>query len=418
MKKTILFLSLISVFNLSYAVDLDVNKLSKNEWDKLSKSQEQQERDFEANLNVKKPQNIKQVAKDYFNKDFDQYTIPHSYYSQKQKLNGYLTCFVNENNESESIFTVDNVVMAGTLEYPETKPFSKAICTLFKRYENERNINVPKVIIQNVIKKEEVKLVIEKPIEQNIIPDNLFIKEVGNFTDIKKLIKEISKIDIKDEFTKKSEIDEKFNQLYLGKEILFKDDSKDTFLSISGNDLKYDPESEVLNFKIGRRTSSFNLSTETLDAKNVTSQTLLDREKHYITLTNERTSGSEYVGSNAFGVRVNVHSSIYLQYGLIIANTIDKKSSSSFFEPQFVINLPFKPNEARDLKDNIGYYYKTELVNPVGFKTKVIEDIEGSGATVDSPTELYVNKKFILVKIKEIGIFNKKTGKVLFIKKV
>lgn len=414
MKRKLLALSLSTVFNLSYAVDLDIKNISPSDWEKLSKGQEQQERDFERNPNIKKPQNIQQIAKDYFNKDYEQYTISHSYYSQKQKLNGYITCFVNENNESESIFTVDNVVMAGTLEFPETKPFSKAFCGLLKRYENERNITVPKIIKQSLpVIQQEVKA-IEKPVEQNIAPEALFIKDFGVFTDIKKLVKEISVLDEKDEFTKQSLIDEKFNQFYVGKEYLFKDDKEIPFY-YSGNNTKYDPEQEMLTLEIASSSDSFTLSAKPIDLSNPEGRNkyLYERDKHYVCLTNEKTSSGQYVGSNAFGVRVNVNSSTYMQHCLLIGNKVEKNS----FGPQFVIYLHVVPNEARELKNNIGYYYKTEIVQPEDFKDKVIKGIRGSSATIDNPTSLYVEQRLIMVKIKEIGIFNKKTGQVLFIRK-
>ena len=136
MKKTLLFISLITAFNLSYADDI-TKYLSQSEIDKSTKSQYDDENKIKNNSNIKQPQNIQKIANDYFGKIYPQITYPHVFFSKKMNLTGFITCFTNERNEIESIFTVDNTVLNSTLETPETKPFSVRVCAFYEYYDKK-----------------------------------------------------------------------------------------------------------------------------------------------------------------------------------------------------------------------------------------------------------------------------------------
>ena len=402
MKKTLLFISLITAFNLSYADDI-TKYLSQSEIDKSTKSQYDDENKIKNNSNIKQPQNIQKIANDYFGKIYPQITYPHVFFSKKMNLTGFITCFTNERNEIESIFTVDNTVLNSTLETPETKPFSVRVCAFYEYYDKKIGLSPLNKIQETPIqiaKIENLKPIkIEpKPIKTDefITPDNLNISSLGTFSNPKKLIESIKLFDKNDEFTKTSKVEENYKQ-FLGKEYLFKQDK-----CFNINSATYDADKEIYTINVGNLNSQLLLSK--IDSYK-------NNEIYPFINVSCLSSGRDFIGSNSFGVKVNARSTFIQNYGISINNI----KSSSF--KLFSFNLHLSSDEAKKLKDNYSFYYKFELVNSPIFKTKILEEAGYIEATIDNPTELATSSLLLLTNIKEIGIFNQKTGQVLMIKK-
>jgi hypothetical protein len=133
---------------------------------------------------------------------------------------------------------------------------------------------------------------------------------------------------------------------------------------------------------------------------------------------------SQYVGSNAFGVKKIVTSYRDTKYRLEFINeksmTKIVGSDEGYFNSP-LIKLYLAPSKAKNIKQNIRLLY---VCRPVPFHDEdhsrsslpnpyTSTNYHGSGATIDSPTSFFHTYKDISVEIMEVIVFNDSTGEIL-----
>ena len=139
-----------------------------------------------------------------------------------------------------------------------------------------------------------------------------------------------------------------------------------------------------------------------------------------------------YIGSNAFGATREVTSYRAAQYGLALVNQQEFGSSrhddnryniktplTSVREVSIAIQIP--PDKARALKDNIGVLllckpslYKSDAKIKLRVGNDLIfENTFYSEATIDSPTSLSYDRKYINVEVLSIWVYDIRTGEIL-----
>jgi hypothetical protein len=110
----------------------------------------------------------------------------------------------------------------------------------------------------------------------------------------------------------------------------------------------------------------------------------------------------EFVGINAYGVSVNASSTEKDIYGLIIINESAGKRVD--------IGVDMTPEDAMQNKENIRFL----LIGKVGLGSdalKVVDyDFEGSSATLDHPSGYFYNKYYVFIDVRELWMYNYKTG--------
>lgn len=214
-----------------------------------------------------------------------------------------------------------------------------------------------------------------------------------NFSNIKTIIQEIKSFDKKDEFTKQSVIDEKYKS-YITKEFYFKQEECHNWGSS-----KYDINNEVYNIDVPYYTTDLPLSVKEnqkpklFSIINVSCSRLTDKT----------------IGTNVFGVKTEISNFYETSFGIVPLNINPHK--------QISFNLKLNPNDAKNLKENIGFFYKVEIVNSI-FKKKIAEDFRSSDATIEKPTSLTNSLSYLVVNLKEVSIYNNKTNKILMTKKI
>jgi hypothetical protein len=137
-----------------------------------------------------------------------------------------------------------------------------------------------------------------------------------------------------------------------------------------------------------------------------------------------------YVGSNAFGVKVLVHTATHIQYGIALVNQqvfylhIQDPSFSTRMSPTYItatIQLEIPPEKARRLKNNIGVillckpslYVSTGQSLLESGNSLVFRDRKSSKATIDSPYSDHTDRSFINVEVLSIWIYEINTGSIL-----
>lgn len=346
----------------------------------------------------KKPSNILEIGKKYYHKELIIFTSPKAYKSEKTAINGYITCFKDKSGKLESFFTHDDTIVNSTIESPITRLRENSDCEKYSSFENYMNKNSSLVLNNN------------NTVENKLINKNVFIplaiesnsKISRDSNSIIQTVKSFESIETepKDEFVKSSIYENKLNEL-LSKKYRFITD-KNKILGKDSFELKYNADSEILNININIDKESFILSES--EIKNYNSLPYLNLEY--------KSSKTEYIGQNAFGVKANVSSTILEQYGLAF-NNINIENKNSIFK----FSIPMSSNEARTLKDSLEFYIDIIPIKSQYYKTTVLRSVGGHGATINNPKEFYSSKKVLLSNVIEIGLINKNTLQVLAFKK-
>jgi hypothetical protein len=128
-----------------------------------------------------------------------------------------------------------------------------------------------------------------------------------------------------------------------------------------------------------------------------------------------------YIGSNAFGADVLVDSYSGTLYGIALVNQTDF-ATNNYNVRTINLLLDMPPEKAKSLKNNIGILLlcKPTLYRPNAKMTLcegndlVFEDTSYSGATIDNPTSLSYERKFINVEVLSIWVYETNTGSILF----
>jgi hypothetical protein len=118
-------------------------------------------------------------------------------------------------------------------------------------------------------------------------------------------------------------------------------------------------------------------------------------------------SESTYVGTNAFGVKKDINKSEKTSYGV----AFDKGASmdsTPWPTKDFLVTFSIKPNEARNVKDNLNVVIIGSLIEPY-FGTSVVEQ----KPTIDLPYDATTITNVITIKLECAAIVDKSSGKVL-----
>lgn len=170
---------------------------------------------------------------------------------------------------------------------------------------------------------------------------------------------------------------------------------------ISG--VRYDADAEVMkvNLWVGESRFGINLSEH---GKNHYG----DVDTTTIKVVDGKFSTNEFIGQNTYGATATIRSYKSNDYGLAIANVKPQHD-----DPLFSYAFSIKPNEAKAIKSDLFFYVDVNITSSVDYEGIILEDVLVKTATISSPSEYYSTKEFLLVNIKEAGIFRKSSGEVL-----
>ena len=124
-------------------------------------------------------------------------------------------------------------------------------------------------------------------------------------------------------------------------------------------------------------------------------------------LIEQKIKGSRnYLGSNAYGKKVSVSATHWSVCGIAFSNfTYQDILTSRSLEIDIAIEL--SPNDARLAKDNLAVMYVGQLSEPyLGQYT------DYSKPTIDLPSEISMSGDAIVIKLAQLWLFNRQTGKV------
>lgn len=148
-----------------------------------------------------------------------------------------------------------------------------------------------------------------------------------------------------------------------------------------------------------------------------------------------------YIGSNAFGAKVLVTSYRATQYGIVLVNQKDfgpshyddnqdkiKTEYTRLMESVRTINLEIKmpPEKAKTLKNNVGVlivckpalYKSNAKMELHGVNNLIFEDTYDTRATINNPTSLSYDRKFINVEVLAIWVYKINSGSILLKKQL
>lgn len=209
-----------------------------------------------------------------------------------------------------------------------------------------------------------------------------------------------------DEFTKTSERNAKFDALrvkpykfVISPEIntILEEDSARNYKNISGT--RYDADAEVMKVNLWVKDES--LMLDQMSSRPSFSE--------YTTIVvAESTKNNSYIGQNAYGAKAKISSTLVSQVGLAVANVKQQRNTALFS-----LSFPIKPREAKAIKDDLAFYVDVELTNSEALKGNILKTSVVSEATITSPSEVIIAGQYVLVNIKEVGVYRKSNGEVL-----
>jgi hypothetical protein len=158
---------------------------------------------------------------------------------------------------------------------------------------------------------------------------------------------------------------------------------------------KYDADSQILMVELAGRAQTFFMDKErsTLDGVLIR-RSLLDRDS--------------YVGSNAFGAKVEVERAYFEEYGVVFSPGSWMFQASEGFDREFEYLLPMGPDEARALKADAKIVVVCRLAPPWYH-----EGAHGHDPTISDPYESKVGDNYLQVVPEQIWIFNHGSGEVI-----
>lgn len=162
--------------------------------------------------------------------------------------------------------------------------------------------------------------------------------------------------------------------------------------------IRYDADKEVLIVDLRTGNEKFMSQTRTYDTN----------LPEYPTVFISKDSGAIYSeGINAFGVKIDKYTTTDYLYGLAFANVKRDIHARLNDIPLFSLLVPIKANEAKALKEDLSFYIDAELTTSPSIRAKILNGNIGCGRN-DICGDFY-----ILVNVKEIGVFRVSSGEVL-----
>jgi hypothetical protein len=163
------------------------------------------------------------------------------------------------------------------------------------------------------------------------------------------------------------------------------------------------PSHHAWNFEYDaeRRQATLSLSKYRIGSYAFTS--VKNGHKHLEAVMHSELSSSrrEYVGTNGFGVRVNVTERRVTACGIAIAN---KTRLGDYAR----VTIPLEPEAARSLKENLGGILIGTVQKP--YLAEISRYIEPS---IQSPWEYWMKGDAVVIDLKDVWFFNRATGQVL-----
>jgi hypothetical protein len=207
----------------------------------------------------------------------------------------------------------------------------------------------------------------------------------------------------KSEFETSEHYEERRSSLFASKRgqyVLLPDDS--TVL------LSYDADNEDMNCSV-KADSIIGLDEELASNLPTTS----DADYHWsgISLRSVLRSKSRYVASNSLGVRVNVTSAVFEEYGIVFSKNstmFEDSDSTSLGDRVAYLTLKMKAQDAKQTKPFLKIAVVCTLMSP-----RVYETVDGHTPTITDPVELTVKKKYVLVRADELWLYDKRSGYIL-----
>lgn len=145
-------------------------------------------------------------------------------------------------------------------------------------------------------------------------------------------------------------------------------------------------------------------------------------------------ASSSYVGSNAYGAKLEVKDFTATHYGIALVNQVDfgdigyKHSSNKILESvrELKVEIHVPPDKAKVLKESVGVlilckpalYRANSKIIPTRENDLTFEQFNSSKATIDKPESHFFQRKYINVEVLGVWVYDIRTGEVLSKQKI
>jgi hypothetical protein len=160
-------------------------------------------------------------------------------------------------------------------------------------------------------------------------------------------------------------------------------------------EFKYDADSQTLAVTLTGSTERFIMDKDKPTLDGVLIRSIVRDE-------------DSYIGSNAFGAKVEVRRTYSEEYGVVFNQDNWLFRSSERYKRKFTYLLPMPPDEARTLKADAKLLLVCRLMQP-WFR----HSAHGHDATIDEPYKTLIGDNYLQAVPEQLWIFNQRTGEVV-----
>jgi hypothetical protein len=164
---------------------------------------------------------------------------------------------------------------------------------------------------------------------------------------------------------------------------------------LSPSPFKYNADKQIMTITLTGVPQHFVMSENSpVEDTIVIRRTVLQQEK--------------YVGTNAFGAKVEITETYSKLYGITFNQNNWLFGSSRDFERTFIYSFPMPLDQARTFKEDARIMLVCRLTEPW-----LRESASGHDPTINEPYKTLVDENYLVATPEQIWVFNQKTGDVI-----
>lgn len=176
---------------------------------------------------------------------------------------------------------------------------------------------------------------------------------------------------------------------------------EDKFPLKAKSGVKYDADAEILHINLW-------VANQLFWSERADTRTILQRPTYTTLVVSSTSKHRNYIGQNAYGAKADVSSSLTEEDGVAFANIKQDQGTAIL-----TASLALSPSYARVMKSDLAFYIVVQPTASKDLKGNVLDTIGGKEATITQPSEYYTSGRYLVVNLKEAGVFRSSTGEVI-----